>query len=397
MLVASLARCLRVGRSLRLRHGQTHGQTHVLTETGAHRPCARARPLVDDYRTMLVPMPTLMWPYVLPWPGTTACGALCCSRPPLTVLSLVGAGLGLPLSEEVLVLGLGAQLPDLGATRQLCVLLWALVGIVMSDLATVTLGSQLRTRSDALRASAPRFLGRLLRSIGVQLDMEARRDARRLEEQLARRLRATASSATELLRTLGGALGGSSSSDPRPAPSPIEPSVLRLKLVRRLTCERQHSVLHHGTSRAFSNAASHRRVLPRARPPGNTRTALAAAGQAGPRLLSVLTSSQRRSRTAKAREGGRAAAASSFAAAIDNRFGMGQRWPLALLTGLDGPVHLSACSSAATHTRCARAPPDRPSRSLRTQMQWAPQWGRSSARCRRPSGLARCSGRSHGR
>ena len=117
------------------------------------------------------------WPYVMPM--GPPCGVLCCSRPPLTVLALIGAGVGLPFSEEVLVLGIGAQLPGLSTTRRLCVLTWSLVGIVLSDLATVALGSLLRTQQATLRKSAPRFLGRLLRSIGRQLDFEARRDARR--------------------------------------------------------------------------------------------------------------------------------------------------------------------------------------------------------------------------
>lgn len=258
---------------------------------------------------MMPAPPTLMWPYVMPMPGMLgACGPLCCSRPPLTVLALVGAGLGLPLSEEVLVLGLGSQLPELSASRRLCVLVWTLVGIVFSDLATVSLGATLRARADTLKATAPRFFGRLLKSIAKQLDLETRRDAKRLEQQLGRRLRATAASAADLLRSMRDTIEpGAPTRAPSPQPPPIEPAALRLTVLRRFTC--------------------------------NTRTALASAGQAGPRLLGLLASAprreQRRRRTASS---GPSRAAASFSAAVDNRFGLGQRWPLALLTGLDGPV-----------------------------------------------------------
>ena len=64
---------------------------------------------------------SLAWPYAMPLP-MLGCGAeVCCGRPPLTVLALVGAGMGLPLSEEVLVISLGAALPALSNTRRLCV------------------------------------------------------------------------------------------------------------------------------------------------------------------------------------------------------------------------------------------------------------------------------------
>ena len=266
------------------------------------------------------PVPTVMWPYVMPMGGAPGCGLLCCSRPPLTVLALVGAGVGLPLSEEVLILGLGAQLPELSATRRLCVLVWALVGVVLSDVTTVALGALLRTNAGALGARAPRFAARLLKSVGKQLDFETRRDRRRLEEQLGRRLRATAGDAAENLRKLRRALEPPGAAtvppDPIPPPPPIEPAALRLTIARRLTC--------------------------------NTRTALASAGQAAPRLLTALTSRALRRRTTTS---GRQADApparprpwrASFAAAVDNRFGLGQRWPLALLTGVDGPIDTRA-------------------------------------------------------
>ena len=296
--------------------------------------------------------PTLLWPYAMPMPSAAAggCGVLCCSRPPLTVLSLVGAGLGLPLSEEILVLSLGSQLPSLSPTRRLCVLLWTLVGVVASDLATVTIGAELRRRSPILASKAKSFGPKLLQSVGRQLSFEAKRDGKRLEEQLARRLLATARTATDLIARLNRALGSDSSRSlddvgqneaplqwPR-VPSP--PKALRLTLLRRATC--------------------------------NTRTALATVGQSGPRILSRLgainrqlgkgpegnplpsmsarlgvTTADRVRSAAAANTSGttRGGRAKAFAAGVDNRLGLGQRWPLALLTGLDGEV--SAPSYAA--------------------------------------------------
>ena len=195
---------------------------------------------------MLTPLaaasPSLMWPYTMGGPGC----ALCCGRPPLVVLTMVGAGLGLPLSEELLVLGIGAALPGLSGSRRLCTLVWLLVGVVGSDLATVSLGSLLRRNSVSLRAQAPRFGGRLLGSVGRQLSVEGRRDGRRLERQLSYRLQSTARSASELLALLARAADQPGAGEP-PPPLPPLPGPLQLTLLRRATC--------------------------------NTRTALATAGQ----------------------------------------------------------------------------------------------------------------------
>ena len=184
---------------------------------------------------MLTPLaaagPSLMWPYTMGGPGC----ALCCGRPPLVVLTMVGAGLGLPLSEELLVLGIGAALPGLSGSRRLCTLVWLLVGVVASDLATVSLGTLLRRNSASLRAQAPRFGGRLLASIGRQLSVEGRRDARRLERQLSYRLQSTARSASELLALLSRAADQPGAGEP-PPPLPPLPGPLQLTLLRRATC-----------------------------------------------------------------------------------------------------------------------------------------------------------------
>eukprot|EP00966_Prymnesium_polylepis_P146596 3385117-Prymnesium_polylepis.2 len=132
-----------------------------------------------------------MWPYMMTEGGTSCL----CDRPPLVLVALVGTGLGLPLSEDVLICAMGAQLATMTMGGRLCVVLWSLIGVTLSDLSTVALGNALRTRSTELRQQAVPFLSRLLRAIGRQLDFETRRDARRLERQLRGRLRATAASA----------------------------------------------------------------------------------------------------------------------------------------------------------------------------------------------------------
>lgn len=212
--------------------------------------------------------------------------------------------------------------------------MWLLVGIVLSDLVTICIGSQLRRNLAVLRSQAPQFGGRLLKSVGAQLSVEARRDVKRLERQLERRLQATARTASELLASLSSALlpADVPGQRPEPPPPPPLPTALRLQLVRRLTC--------------------------------NTRSALAASGQAGPRILRKLTATSAgrvgtldlpymRTRLASPAVPSLAErllgvgsgdddrerrARSSFAAGVDNRVGLGQRWPLALLSGLDRPI-----------------------------------------------------------
>ena len=274
----------------------------------ANPPCGPISHRTIPHRTVHAYMasPALLWPYMMSEGGV---GCLC-DRPPLMVIALVGTGLGLPLSEDVLIYGLGAQLATMTLGGRLCILLWALVGVVLSDLCTVAIGSILRTRASELRKQALPFLSRLLRAISRQLDFEVRRDARRLERQLRARLQATMASASELLAGLRGEqIEGESNLGFVPPPLP---PLLRLTAARRLTC--------------------------------NTRSALAAAGQAGPRFVAALSKTANRHQKrlppasvtpASAPLGQRRR---NFAAGVDNRLGLGQRWPLALLTGLDAPV-----------------------------------------------------------
>ena len=240
---------------------------------------------------MLTPLaaagPSLMWPYTMGGPGC----ALCCGRPPLVVLTMVGAGLGLPLSEELLVLGIGAALPGLSNTRRLCTLVWLLVGVVASDLATVGLGTLLRRNSASLRAQAPRFGGRLLASVGQQLSVEGRRDARRLERQLSYRLQSTARSAAELLALLSRAAEQPGAGEP-PPPLPPLPGPLQLTLLRRATCNTRTALATAGQVRwpepELVRTPEPELLKPCRAPSPAHRTHHP--WQAGPRLLRVLTS-----------------------------------------------------------------------------------------------------------
>ena len=205
---------------------------------------------------------------------------------------MVGAGLGLPLSEELLVLGIGAALPRLSGSRRLCTLVWLLVGVVASDLATVSLGTLLRRNSASLRTQAPRFGGRLLASVGQQLSVEGRRDARRLERQLSYRLQSTARSAAELLALLSRAADQPGAGEP-PRPLPPLPGPLQLTLLRRATCNTRTAL---ATAGQVSWPEPEPVRTPRARAMNKTTPSLSPAHrthhpwQAGPRLLRVLTS-----------------------------------------------------------------------------------------------------------
>ena len=100
----------------------------------------RMQPLTASVATTVAP--GVFWPYMLTEGGV---GCLC-DRPPLVVLVLLGTGLGLPLSEDVLIYGMGARLAMLALGGRACIALWALVGVVLSDLCTVALGCALRVR-----------------------------------------------------------------------------------------------------------------------------------------------------------------------------------------------------------------------------------------------------------
>ena len=93
-------------------------------------------------------------------------------------------GFGLPVSEDVLLVSLGSRL---GAMRPATLAAHcgaAVAGCALADAATVSLGCALRENEESLREQAPGFLGRLLRSIGRQLDKETRRDGARLFRDL---------------------------------------------------------------------------------------------------------------------------------------------------------------------------------------------------------------------
>ena len=116
-----------------------------------------------------------LWPYV----GCDGCvGAGAAGL----FLALVSTGFGLPVSEDVLLVSLGSRLGAMRPATIAAHCVAAVAGCALADVATVSLGCALRENEESLRKTAPGFLGRLLRSIGKQLDKETRRDARACSE-----------------------------------------------------------------------------------------------------------------------------------------------------------------------------------------------------------------------
>ena len=194
-------------------------------------------------------------------------------------VALVSTGFGLPVSEDVLLVSLGSRLGAMRPTTLATHCLAAVAGCALADVATVSLGCALRENEESLREQAPGFLGRLLRSIGRQLDKETRRDGARLFRDLEERLRG----AVDGLKRLA--------SGTPPPPPPRDWMKMVVMRLRRLTC--------------------------------NTRTALARAGQATQALLPLRKED---------RDEGPAALGARL------RASSGQRWPLALLAGLRGSI-----------------------------------------------------------
>ena len=214
-----------------------------------------------------------IWPYV----GCDGCvGAGAAGL----FVALVSTGFGLPVSEDVLLVSLGSRL---GAMRPATLAAHcgaAVAGCALADVATVSLGCALRENEESLRKTAPGFLGRLLRSVGKQLDKETRRDGARLFRDLEERLRGAVDGLKRLVVGV-----------PPPPPPPRDWMKMFVMRLRRLTC--------------------------------NTRTALARAGQAIQALMPLRNED---------RDEGPAALGARL------RASSGQRWPLALLAGLRGPV-----------------------------------------------------------
>ena len=220
--------------------------------------------------------PTQVLPPIWPYVGCDGCvGAGAAGL----FVALVSTGFGLPVSEDVLLVSLGSRLGAMRPATIAAHCVAAVAGCALADVATVSLGCALRENEESLRKTAPGFLGRLLRSVGKQLDKETRRDGARLFRDLEERLRGAVDG---LKRLVVGA---------PPPPPPRDWMKMVVMRLRRLTC--------------------------------NTRTALARAGQAIQALVPLRKED---------RDEGPAALGARL------RASSGQRWPLALLAGLRGPV-----------------------------------------------------------
>ena len=191
--------------------------------------------------------------------------------------ALVSTGFGLPVSEDVLLVSLGSRLSAMRPATRAAHCVAAIAGCAFADVATVSLGKALR-ENEELRDQVPSFLRRLLRSVGQQLDKETRRDGARLLRDLETRLRGAVDGLKRLV------VGKP------PPPLPRDRMKMLVMRLRRLTC--------------------------------NTRTALARAGQS----MQALTRLKPHEDEGPGALGARLRASS------------GQRWPLALLAGLNGPV-----------------------------------------------------------
>lgn len=289
--------------------------------------------------TKLMAMP--VWPYV-------GCSGSCGGGPPGLFAALALCGAGFPLSEDVLLIGLAPRFFGVGAPAPISLrarLLYyaaAVGGVATADTLTVGLGRAIRANAGALAEQAPGFVGRLLAAVREQLAVEARRDHGRLKEQIEARLRTATIDLGAQLRTLAGMR------DSRPdAPKVVVESRARATW-RRL---------------AASNAWVRRITC-------NTRTSLAAWGQTSTALTKIvftrgrsqsLSQGRNRSKRSNSRATGTVSSppppSDSLFAGIDNRLALGQRWPLALLSGFSaapelayGPYFAGAALAAGTAT-----------------------------------------------
>ena len=241
-----------------------------------HRPPTAARLRLRRRGVVAASMPP-MWPYVgcdgcAPGGAVGLCASLACT------------GLGLPISEDVLLVSLGARFAALGWAARLAHVAAALVGVVAADLLTVSVGTALR--ANALSDQAPRFLARFYASVSKQLAFEAKRDGARLRRDLERKLRCAAADVGDAID----AVFRPRLADERPPDAWRLPSRLERveRAARRVTC--------------------------------NTRTALAGAGQATADVFGRVASAEP------------LGAPTALGAA--NRASFGQRWPLCLLFGV---------------------------------------------------------------
>ena len=253
----------------------------------AHAPCrtlrAPRRTLHAPSRTVRSAMPP-MWPYVT-CDGCAPGGAFG------LFFAVAATGLGLPASEDVLLVALGSRLAAMGARARAAHVAAALAGVVAADCCTALLGAKIRENAAALGEEAPGLLRRFYEAVSRQIAYETKRDGARLRRDLEAKLnRAVADVGATLERLFTGA---------PPPPPPPTPSFFRRaeQLFRRSTC--------------------------------NTRTALAGAGQATAALFGDVLARRR------------APPPPALLLGATNRAAFGQRWPLQLLAGADGRLGTS--------------------------------------------------------
>jgi len=274
------------------------------------------RPTYATTTSVMNMMSMPVWPYI----GSSGH----CGGGPLGLFSALAlCGAGLPLSEDVLLIGLAPRF--FGATSmslrsKLLYFLAAVGGVAAADTLTVGIGRALRVNAGVLGDQAPNFLRRMLSAVRKQLVVESKRDNARLTEQIETRLRAATINLGEQLRALVGIYDSRKdeyNDKDRSTTSGALSAWKRLEasntLVRRITC--------------------------------NTRTSLAAWGQTSVALTKIVASRRRSQSSSPLRKISKkysVAVASSLSplsnddsrfAGIDNRLALGQRWPLALLSG----------------------------------------------------------------
>lgn len=273
-----------------------------------------------------------MWPYL-------GCSGRCGGGPLGLFLALSLCGVGLPLSEDVLLIGLAPRLvaETVPLPYKILYVPAAVAGVAAADTLTVLIGRALRVNSGSLYDKAPGFLRRMLSAVGKQLVVESKRDNARLREQIEGRLRSATINLGKQLQRLQKAIAASDGPDDGSVGSSASetPTVWqRLKestdFMQRITC--------------------------------NTRTSLAAWGQTSAALAKIATSRGYEASSSRKKTRGEDRArpmleSRSRLAGIDNRLALGQRWPLALLSGFSadpsvrcGQYFVGAALAAVTFT-----------------------------------------------
>lgn len=280
------------------------------------------RPTYATTAPVMHMMPMPVWPYI-------GCTGHCGGGPLGLFLALALCGAGLPLSEDVLLIGLAPRFvgaASMPLRSKLLYILAAVGGAAAADTLTVGIGRALRVNVGVLGEQAPGFLQRMLSAVRKQLVVESKRDNARLTEQIETRLRAATINLGEELRALVGIYDSGNedvtNDKDRSSASGALSTWERLEAsntwLRRITC--------------------------------NTRTSLAAWGQTSVALTKIVASRRRSQSSSQTRKTNkkRSAAATvtpvsntdSRFAGIDNRLALGQRWPLALLSGFSADPQL---------------------------------------------------------